>query len=227
MEQKKIRVSCVGDSITRGTSGKSYPEYLASILGEDYEVMNFGVGGTTAKTDGYMRLPEVDGYNFAYVNQAEYKAGLESNPDIVLIMFGTNDSKLHNWYRDYDYKNPDKKCVDSKADDFYNDYRKLIEQYINISSKPRVIVGTTCIIFGDWDTEDRILIGDHILGEVMQNEVLPVEKKIINDLGLELVDINDVTMRLKQEGVEQSADGLHPDYVYDKLAEAFAKAILK
>ena len=40
----KIRVACVGDSITEGTE---YPGNLWMLLGTNYTVGNFGVGGTT------------------------------------------------------------------------------------------------------------------------------------------------------------------------------------
>lgn len=225
MTMRKIRVACVGDSITEGTHGKSYPDYMREMLGDGYEVMNFGRGGTTARFEGVMRLPEIDGYNFAYINQEQYKESLKSNPDIVLIMFGTNDSKMQNWFRDYDYKYPLKKCVYTRADEFISDYKNLIKQYIDLPTKPKVFLGTTCIIFDDWTTEDRILIGDHVLGEVMENELIPAERKVAADLDLQIVDIHALTEKLKNEGVEMSSDGMHPNLIYDKLAEEFAKAV--
>ena len=223
--EKKIRVACVGDSITRGTSGKSYPEYLQEFLGPEYEVMNFGVGGTTAQTGGYMRLPEIDGYNYAYVNQPEYRESLKSHPDIVIIMFGTNDSKMQNWYYDYDYKTPDKKCNRSKSEVFYNDYKALVQKYIELDTHPKVIFATSCVVFGDWSSEERILSGDHIIWQTAENTVVPIERKIASELDVFLVDIYDITKNNKQNGIEQSLDGIHPDLAYDRIAEEFAKAI--
>ncbi len=221
----KIKIACVGDSITRGTNGKSYPEYLQKLLGSDYEVMNFGQGGTTAQTGGYMRLPEVDGYNFAYVNQPEYRASLASEPDIVIIMFGTNDTKMQNWFYDYDYKNPHVKCSRSKAEVFYSDYKALVQKYIELKTHPKVIFATSCVVFDDWVGEDRILAGDHILGETAEAMAVPIERKIASELDVYLVDIYDVTKKNKENGIEQSLDGLHPDLAYDKLAAEFAKAV--
>ncbi|MEY4378897.1 MAG: hypothetical protein RLZ85_778, partial [Verrucomicrobiota bacterium] len=45
-----IKVACVGDSITLGSGaqkGKSYPAQLQGLLGDGYQVGNFGVSGRT------------------------------------------------------------------------------------------------------------------------------------------------------------------------------------
>ena len=44
------KVACVGDSITAGylsSCGMDYPHQLQQLLGEDYKVTNYGVGGQT------------------------------------------------------------------------------------------------------------------------------------------------------------------------------------
>ncbi|HEX6984910.1 MAG TPA: GDSL-type esterase/lipase family protein, partial [Planctomycetaceae bacterium] len=52
-----IRVACVGDSITFGSGVEerernSYPAVLGRLLGERYEVRNFGVSGATLQKRG-------------------------------------------------------------------------------------------------------------------------------------------------------------------------------
>ena len=51
-----FRVACVGDSITQGArvdaDTQSYPVRLAEILGDHYEIRNFGVGGATMLRSG-------------------------------------------------------------------------------------------------------------------------------------------------------------------------------
>ena len=54
---KKIRVACVGDSITYGAAVKDrktncYPMVLGRLLGDGYEVRNFGVNGATLLKKG-------------------------------------------------------------------------------------------------------------------------------------------------------------------------------
>ena len=69
----KTRVVCFGDSITAG----KYPDHLAELR-PDLEIVNAGVGGNTTG-QGLARI-EAD--------------VLSRKPNVVLIMFGTNDSVL-------------------------------------------------------------------------------------------------------------------------------------
>jgi lysophospholipase L1-like esterase len=90
-QQKIKRIACIGNSITYGLGidgreTNSYPAQLQSLLGKDYEVMNFGVSATTLLTNG----------NKPYIKTPEYQKALESRPDIVFIKLGTNDSKQVN-----------------------------------------------------------------------------------------------------------------------------------
>ena len=52
-----VRVACVGDSITYGSGipdreHNSYPAQLQKLLGDGYEVRNFGVSGATLLKNG-------------------------------------------------------------------------------------------------------------------------------------------------------------------------------
>src|SRR5689334_14820626 len=74
--QTKIKVACVGNSITEGAAietGKRYPDQLQTLLGDNYEVRNYGLGGRTLLKKG----------DFPYWNEAKYKEVLEWNPDVV------------------------------------------------------------------------------------------------------------------------------------------------
>ena len=91
-KSEPVRVACVGDSITYGHGIKdrahdTYPGVLGSMLGEKYDVRNFGVSGTTTMM----------GTDMPYMNEQAYKDALEFNPQIVTIKLGTNDSKPYNW----------------------------------------------------------------------------------------------------------------------------------
>lgn len=83
--RKKIRVACIGDSITRGPSsdsGSSYPSQLSRLLGESYEVSNFGVGSATlmARAD----LP--------YRRRSEFENAMDFDADIIVVLLGVNDT---------------------------------------------------------------------------------------------------------------------------------------
>ncbi|HXI55562.1 MAG TPA: GDSL-type esterase/lipase family protein [Polyangia bacterium] len=122
------KVACVGDSITVGarssTPAKTYPAQLGVLLGADYQVMNFGVGGTTLLRSG----------DSPYVNTPQYGASGSFAPDIVLIMLGTNDAKAANW---------------SKSAAFDGDYKALLAHYAGLGSHPKIFVMLPPPVFGD------------------------------------------------------------------------------
>lgn len=127
--EKIIKIACVGNSITFGAGianreKNSYPAQLQYYLGEEFEVRNFGVSGTTALSSG----------DYPYVKTAAFKQSLDYLPDIVLIKLGTNDTKPQNWC----HKN-----------NFHNDYQALIDAYQKVASKPRVILLTPVRCFLD------------------------------------------------------------------------------
>jgi len=121
------KVACVGDSITVGarssTPAKTYPAQLGVLLGAGYQVMNFGVGGTTLLHNG----------DSPYVNTAAYNSSGTFAPDIVLIMLGTNDTKPANW---------------SKAAAFDGDYKALLAHYAALASHPKSFVVLPPPVFG-------------------------------------------------------------------------------
>ena len=121
-EKKVTRVACVGNSITYGAGianrdANSYPSQLQYFLGDDFEVRNFGVSGTTLLSKG----------NSPYVKTTAYSQSKDFRPDIVLIKLGTNDSKPFNW---------------KWKDDFVKDYQQLIDSYRQLPSRPRIILLT-------------------------------------------------------------------------------------
>lgn len=89
---QKIKVACVGNSITYGAGVENrelnnYPVQLQKMLGEGYDVRNFGHSGATLLHNGhnpYNKLPE-------------YKQALEFNADKVIIHLGVNDTDPRNW----------------------------------------------------------------------------------------------------------------------------------
>ena len=113
-----IKVACVGDSITQGSGaqkGKSYPAQLQALLGEGYQVGNFGVSGRTLLKQG----------DFPYWKENKYKAALAMEPAIVIIMLGTNDTKPQNWKFEAE---------------FDADYRELVKSFQSLKSRPKVFV---------------------------------------------------------------------------------------
>ncbi len=86
------KVACIGDSITFGhgindRETNSYPAQLGALLGDGYQVKNFGVSGSTMLKQG----------NKPYWKQAQFQAAQDFEPNIVVIKLGTNDMKARNW----------------------------------------------------------------------------------------------------------------------------------
>ena len=107
---QKIKVACVGNSVTYGAgiadrANDSYPSQLQKLLGEEYQVENFGKSGSTLLRKGHR----------PYNDQSEYRAALDFAGDKVIIHLGLNDTDPRNW--------PNFK------DDFIPDYIKLIESF--------------------------------------------------------------------------------------------------
>ena len=152
-----VRVACVGDSITYGHGIKdrlhdAYPGVLSSMLGEKYDVRNFGVSGTTTMT----------GTDMPYVNEQAYKDALEFNPQIVTIKLGTNDSKPYNW---------------KEQEHFKQDLKTLIESFRALPSKPKIWLCLPVPAYGHaWSINDSVIYNGVIpyIREVAQEEDLPL-----------------------------------------------------
>lgn len=86
------KVACVGNSITFGAGignrdRDSYPAVLGQMLGNGYEVKNFGFSARTLLKKG----------DRPYMKEQMFQDALRYQPDIVVVKLGTNDSKAHNW----------------------------------------------------------------------------------------------------------------------------------
>ena len=190
-----IRVACIGDSITWGFTllnpwKQSYPALLQEMLGKDYEVRNFGYNDASARFDA----------DTPYVTKRVYRESLAWNPDIVLLMLGTNDTKKRNW----------------DPEIFRRDYRRIVESYQELSSNPRIVLIAPIRIF--------LLQGLHLLGlypETMEEGVRPAIREIAADMGLELIDLKDLFT-----DSSYCMDGVHPQKTGARmLAEAIYSGV--
>ena len=83
----QIKIACIGNSITQGSSTASYPSQLAIHLGSNYDVENYGQGSTTV-------LQNTD---IPYIGCDHYYFSIATPHDVVLILLGTNDSQEKYW----------------------------------------------------------------------------------------------------------------------------------
>lgn len=106
----KIKVACVGNSVTYGAGvadreTNCYPAQLSRLLGDQYDVRNFGKSGATLLNKGHR----------PYMRQTEFKDALQFAPDWVVIHLGLNDTDPRNW--------------PNFQDDFIPDYLALIDSF--------------------------------------------------------------------------------------------------
>ena len=202
-KEGQIKVACVGDSITYGMAvmnwfENTYPAQLQDLLGEDYHVQNYGFSGKTAQEN----------------NEESYRAtklcekSKAYNPDIVILMMGSNDSKPYNFEGKEAFKQAEK---------------ELIEIYLGLESKPRLILATVNAGFyvhgateGDYMYD---INGENIL---IINEAIT---ELAEEYNLELVDTYALT---KDHPEYYKIDCIHPNKDGAKaMAEAFYQEIIK
>lgn len=159
---QKIKISCVGNSITYGyglsnPSSQSYPGQMQVLLGTTgWQVRNFGSSGRTMLKSG----------GYSYWDDQLYKDALAFNPDVVMIELGTNDSKRWLW--------------NSHGSEFKTDYKKMVQSFQNLSTNPDIWIGL--LIPGeksDWD----------IYNSYIKDKVNPKIKEIALEMGLGLIDL--------------------------------------
>lgn len=119
--EPKIKVSCVGNSITYGMrlddrEHESYPVRLQEMLGDRYEVGNFGKSGATLLRHGHR----------PYFEQEEFRQAMDFAGDIVVIHLGVNDTDPRNWPH--------------FQDEFVGDYLALIDSLRSVNPKARFLI---------------------------------------------------------------------------------------
>lgn len=161
IDNKNItKIACVGNSITEGAGidnplENGYPAQLQELLGADYEVKNFGVGGRTLLRKG----------DFPYWEEAAFQEARDFQPDAVVILLGTNDSKPQNW---------------QYSQEFIKDYQIFIDEFQALNSKPKIFI---CKPLPSFPHDGQIN------GEIIKNEVLPMIEDIASSKEVEVIDL--------------------------------------
>jgi lysophospholipase L1-like esterase len=174
--KEKIKLACVGDSITAGSGtsgGNAYPAQLQRMLGDKWDVQNFGAGGRTL-------MNKADN---PYQTKGKLKEALAFEPDVVVIMLGTNDSKPQNW---------------KFKDTFAADYKDLVSKFTALKTHPRIFVVLPCPVPGN---------GNFGINQANMNEVMPLIDSVAKDCNLGEIDVF-AAMKGKDELLP---DRVHPN----------------
>jgi acyl-CoA thioesterase I len=157
---EKIRIACVGDSITAGAgiqdpAHNAYPIVLGNILGENYDSRNFGNSGSTLLKNG----------DKPYWKQKEFTGATEFQPNIVVIKLGTNDSKPQNW---------------KHKDEFEGDLIALVDHFAALPSKPKIFLCLPVPVYeARWGINEPVVKG----------EVIPIIEKVAKEKNLPTIDL--------------------------------------
>lgn len=179
-DQERIRVACVGNSITENTAlseAEKYPSQLSALLGNVYQVLNYGISERTLLKNG----------NKPYVKEWKYTEVLGWNPDVVVIDLGTNDSKESIW--------------NSHSGEFVSDYTELVNAFKALPSKPKVFICKPLPAYSN---------NMNIRGDVIRDEICPKIDEVAAATGATVIDLYAALSgneSLLYDGVHPNASG--------------------
>ena len=184
-QTQPIRVACIGDSITRGTE---YTLDLWALIGADYVIGDFGVGGATVSLNS----------DASYMNKTAFTTAKEFEPDIVIVMLGTNDADT---------------SLNETTQEFVSDYISLLDAFDTLQTKLQIYIVQPPPIFPNNCTLSQDLLIERII---------PGIGKVSAQTGFTIID----TFSPLEGKPELFADGIHPTAAgAEKIAEAVYAAV--
>ncbi|MGM0376557.1 MAG: GDSL-type esterase/lipase family protein [Bacteroidota bacterium] len=209
--EEKTKVATIGDSITYGArlnnrEKHSYPAYLQRLLGENYVVDNFGVGGCTLIRKGtpnvWNELPKIK----------------KANPDVVIISLGTNDTCGMGTCGD-------RKCWEHK-DEFEGDYCDLIDTLKTMPSKPRIWICAPSPMVLETPGLSTERIDGLSKRKPRLQKLIGMIKKVAEKKNVGFIDLN-TPLKHKPELFTEE-DGVHPNKEgYREIAKLVYREIKK
>jgi lysophospholipase L1-like esterase len=176
---------------------------LQKAMGKGWVIVNCGKGAATV----------IEGTLRPYHKLPQYQKALTSNPNVVIIMLGTNDANPK-WWDDVKRKTS---FDGTPAEEFKSRYLALIDSFQKLPTQPRIILATPMPIFPEVNNKQagRRL---HLI-----NDVIPIIHQISKERQVELVD-------LQTEMKDQKSncrDGVHYNKAgYLAMAKRFKDAII-
>lgn len=200
--EDRVKVACVGDSITfrhgfEDEPENNYPTVLAELLGEEYRVTNFGESGTCVQETG----------DCAYIDQTVYPLSLDQKADVLVFMLGTNDSKEWNW---------------NGEEAFRKSYEKLLDSYIEAEQPSKVYICTSPKAFY---LDDKTAGGAEFgIQPKIVDKIVKIQNEVAKERGYYVIDIYELSKN-NPEWFEE--DGIHPTLEgASGIANAVAEQIL-
>lgn len=188
--RQSIRIACVGDSITYGAGisnikKNSYPARLQNLLGKDYLVKNYGASGYTMQKAA----------DCPYWEHSAFQKSQDFQPDMVLLMLGTNDGKTYNW---------------KNAETFLSDYKEMVRRYQSLNSRPEIYLMTPATVFPQ-NSDPALSDNQYNISADNVEEITGLIRNLAAELDLPLIDIHEATKNhpefFPDDGVHPNADG--------------------
>jgi len=173
-----IKVACMGDSITYGYSLSdpgvySYPARLQGLLPAGYTATNYGASGKTLLFNS----------GASYITNSNYTNAVNSEPDIIVIILGTNDSRPATW--------------DALGSNFVDNYKTMINQLQDLPFNPRIFIALPPKAFSS---------AFNINEARLANDIRPDIVTVANETGVSVIDVFDAS----KDTPSAFPDGVHP-----------------
>ncbi|MGH8048018.1 MAG: GDSL-type esterase/lipase family protein, partial [Chthoniobacterales bacterium] len=175
--EDQIRIACVGDSITFGAGCRDplqdgYPSVLQRSLGDAYKVGNFGIAGANLIKTG----------DQPYWKEKAFEAAISFEPNAVIILLGTNDTK------------PQNLCFINR---FEQDLGEMIDRFATLPSHPKIWVCLPApVYYVAWDINQPGL-----------DQLLPIIKRVAAEKKVPVINL----FRALSNKPMSFPDGVHPN----------------
>lgn len=191
-EDETRKVICVGDSITAA----GYPESLQSLLGDGWEVGNFGQPGTRM----------MSGARFSYMDQENYEDSLNAGADYYILMLGSNDSMTG------DEWDPEL---------FHEDYSRFLESYIEVAGETNVYVMIPPCVYQDGNPR---ALSSRVDLDLLENQICPMIRDMAEQAGVTTIDLHTFTADHPEwfdDGLHPNQEGNDAiaGYIYETVFE--------
>ncbi|MEG0571097.1 MAG: GDSL-type esterase/lipase family protein [Oscillospiraceae bacterium] len=199
----KIKVAFIGDSVTYGhflddPITMSFPGLIKKAMPQTkFDVQNFALSGTTLTFNG----------DEPYVNSELYQQSLRFNPDVVVIMLGTNDSKPINFDNE-------------KISKYKSDAVSLINSYRSLESAPIIYFNTSPVVLGDGLAKGS----EYWISNKNVCYIAKLQREVADENDTCQIDIYDKTQYFTEKMFREN-DGVHPGaFGHQELAKIILNA---
>lgn len=188
----------------------SYPSRLDNFFSRkaknnSYVVKNFGVSGTTALSNG----------DHPYVATKQHKLAIDSDADVIVLQFGTNDAKIVNWNESV----------------YFTDYISMIKKFQALKKSPEIFLSIPPPLYANTSIFG---IQRDIVNDVLPNLI----RRIGNEVGAHVIDVFEALggaslskphlLITAGKPLKPPNDGCHPnDLGYKAIAHAVAVELLR